>query len=116
MKRHLFILAGLLAFVLVSAKPHLYAQGGNPNAPVKVKKVQGNEYMLTGSGGNVTIQLGNDGVLLVDTQFANTAPKILEAVRKLTDKPIRYIINTHVHGDHAGGNELLAKADGAKII
>lgn len=83
---------------------------------VEVKKVQGNVYMLTGAGGNVTVQAGAEGALLVDTQFAPMAPKILAAVRKLTDKPIRYIINTHVHGDHSGGNEPLAKADGATII
>jgi cyclase len=116
MKRNLFILTCLLMLISALEKSPAYAQGGNPNAPVEVKKVQGNVYMLTGAGGNVTIQVGSDGVLLVDTQFANSAPKILEAVRKLTDKPIRYIINSHVHGDHAGGNEALAKADGATII
>src|SRR5438445_1550326 len=77
--------------------------------------------MLTGAGGNVAAQVGTDGVLLVDTQFAPMAPKILAAVRKLSDKPIRYIINTHVinthvHTDHSGGNEALAKPDGAKIV
>src|SRR5438067_398698 len=72
--------------------------------------------MLTGAGGNVTAQVGTDGVLLVDTQFAPMAPKILAAVRKLSDKPIRYIINTHVHTDHSGGNEGLAKPDGATIV
>jgi glyoxylase-like metal-dependent hydrolase (beta-lactamase superfamily II) len=62
------------------------------------------------------VQAGNEGVLLVDTQFAPMAPKLLAAIRKLSDKPVRYIINTHVHGDHSGGNEALAKADGATII
>jgi len=94
------------------------AQGGQnfDAVNIEVKKVQGNVYMLTGAGGNVTVQVGDEGVLLVDTQFAPMAPKILAAVRKLSDKPIRYIINTHVHVDHAGGNEALAKADGAKIV
>jgi glyoxylase-like metal-dependent hydrolase (beta-lactamase superfamily II) len=62
------------------------------------------------------VQTGPDGVLVVDTQFAPMAPKLLAAIRKLSDKPIRYIINTHVHGDHSGGNEPLAAADGAAII
>src|SRR6059036_1461618 len=96
----------------------VYAQGGRNFDAVQVetKQVQGNIYMLTGAGGNVTVQTGNEGVLLVDTQFAPMAPKILAAVRKLSDKPIRNIINTHVHVDHTGGNEALAKADGARII
>ena len=83
---------------------------------VETRPVQGNVYMLVGAGGNVTVQIGNDGVLLVDTQFAPMAPKLLAAIRKLSDKPVRYIINTHVHGDHSGGNEALARADGATII
>lgn len=66
--------------------------------------------MLTGAGGNVTIQVGPDGVLIVDTEFAPMAPKILTAIWELSDRPIRYIINTHAHRDHVGGNELLAKA------
>jgi cyclase len=71
--------------------------------------VQGNIYMLVGAGGNVTVQVGDDGVLLVDTSFAGMSDKILAEVRKLSNKPIRYIINTHVHPDHVGGNENLAK-------
>jgi glyoxylase-like metal-dependent hydrolase (beta-lactamase superfamily II) len=71
--------------------------------------VQGNIYMLVGAGGNVTVQVGDDGVLLVDTSFAQMSDKILAEVRKLSNKPIRYIINTHVHPDHVGGNENLAK-------
>jgi glyoxylase-like metal-dependent hydrolase (beta-lactamase superfamily II) len=80
------------------------------NIQVHVLPVQGNVYMLVGAGGNVTAQIGNEGVLLVDTQFAPMSDKILAAVRQLTNKPIRYIINTHVHPDHIGGNEKLAKA------
>jgi len=119
MRGKLSAIASLLAFLIPLGTPgSAYAQGGQnfDAVQVEVKQVQGNVYMLTGAGGNVTVQVGNDGVLLVDTQFAPMAPKILAAVRKLTDKPIRYIINTHVHTDHAGGNEALAKADGATII
>lgn len=92
-------------------------QGQNfDTVQVEARPVQGNVHMLVGAGGNVTVQTGNDGVLVVDTQFAPMAPKLLAAIRKLSDKPIRYIINTHVHGDHSGGNEALAGADGATII
>jgi len=74
--------------------------------------VQGDVYLLVGAGGNTTLQVGNSGVLVVDTQFAPLSDKMLAAIRTLSDKPIRYIINTHVHGDHIGGNENLAKAGG----
>jgi len=96
-----------------------HAQGKQNFDAVKVETqpVQGKVYMLTGAGGNVTVQAGPDGVLIVDTQFAPVAPKIVAAIRQLTDKPIRYIINTHVHGDHTGGNEALARAgQDVKII
>jgi cyclase len=66
--------------------------------------------MLVGAGGNITLQVGKEGVLLVDTMFAPLSDKVIAAIRTVSDKPIRYIINTHVHGDHTGGNENLAKA------
>ena len=70
--------------------------------------------MLTGAGGNVTVQTGPDGVLVVDTQFAQMSEKILAAIRGISKEPIRYIVDTHVHGDHVGGNENIRKA-GATI-
>lgn len=77
---------------------------------VHVLPVQGNVYMLVGAGGNITIQIGNQGVLLVDTGLAQNSEKVLSEVRKLSSRPIRYIINTHVHPDHTGGNAVIAKA------
>jgi len=71
--------------------------------------VQGNTYMLAGAGGNTTLQVGKDGVLVVDTQFAEMAPKILSEIRKLSDKPIVWMVNTHIDQDHSGGNAALAK-------
>ena len=70
--------------------------------------VQGDVYMLVGAGGNMTLQAGKDGVLLVDTEYAPLADKIAAAVRKISNGPIRFIINTHAHGDHVGGNEKIA--------
>ncbi len=95
MKRTLPFLFGFLCF----PPAFTYAQAGRNLDAVQVetKQVQGTIYMLVGAGSNVTVQVGAEGVLLVDTQFAPMAPKILAAVRKLSDKPIRYIINTHVH-------------------
>jgi cyclase len=104
----------VLPFLLVSSA---FAQRNFDNVQVTVAKVQGNIYMLTGAGGNTTVQIGPDGVLVVDTMFAPMAPKILAAVKTISDKPIRYILNTHVHIDHAGANEALLKASpGAKIL
>ena len=71
--------------------------------------VQGNTYMLAGAGGNTTLQVGKDGVLVVDTQYAEMAPKILSEIRKLSDKPIVWMVNTHIDEDHSGGNAALAK-------
>jgi glyoxylase-like metal-dependent hydrolase (beta-lactamase superfamily II) len=75
-----------------------------------VQQVSGNVYMIVGAGGNTTVFTGPEGVLVVDTQFAPLSGKILDAIRKLSDQPIRWIVNTHLHGDHVGGNEPLAKA------
>jgi cyclase len=79
-------------------------------AEVHILPVQGSIYMLVGAGGNITLQSGNDGVLLVDTGVAQMSDKVLAAVRSISNKPIRYIINTHAHADHTGGNEAIAKA------
>jgi cyclase len=105
---------------MAAAIPLAWGAGAPPAAPaappaeVHVLPVQGNIFMLVGAGGNITVQTGSDGVLLVDTGLAPMSDKVLAAVRSLSDKPIRYIIDTHVHADHVGGNEAIAKA-GATI-
>jgi cyclase len=101
-----------LAFVIVSAACLAVAaqQQNFDNVQVNIQKAQGNVYMLVGAGGNVTIQVGSEGVLMVDTQFAPMSNKLLAAIRTLSQGPLRYIINTHSHGDHVGGNENLKKA------
>ena len=73
-------------------------------------KAQGNVYMMVGAGGNITVQIGSEGVLLVDTQYAPLSNKVLAAVRTISQAPLRYIINTHSHPDHVGGNENIKKA------
>jgi cyclase len=77
---------------------------------VHVVPVQGNVYMLVGAGGNIAVQIGDEGVLVVDTGLAAMSDKVLAAIRKLSPKPIRYILNTHLHPDHVGGNEVIGKA------
>ena len=75
---------------------------------VHTQHVQGNIYMLSGAGGNITVQVGKEGMLVVDTGLANMSDKVAAAIRKLSDGPIRYMINTHVHSDHTGGNAKIA--------
>ena len=72
-------------------------------------------HLLTGRGGNIAASVGDDGVVLIDDQFAPLTPKILAAVRALSSEPVRFVINTHWHSDHTGGNENLGKA-GAVIV
>src|SRR5579863_6706525 len=73
------------------------------NAEIHVLPVQGNVSMLVGAGGNIAVQVGKEGVLLVDTGLAASSGKVLATVKELSDKPIRYIVNTHFHADHTGG-------------
>ena len=67
---------------------------------IKTTKIAGSVYMLEGAGGNIGVLIGNDGVILVDDQFAPLSEKIKKAIAKISDKPIRFIVNTHFHGDH----------------
>ena len=70
--------------------------------------------MLVGSGGNIGLSVGQDGVFLIDDQYAPLTDKILKAISAVTDKPVRFLVNTHWHGDHTGGNETIGK--GGTII
>ena len=76
---------------------------------VKATKIKDNFYTLEGQGGMIGLLTGPDGVFMVDTQFAPLSEKIAAAVKKVSDKPIKFIVNTHVDGDHTGGNENFAK-------
>jgi glyoxylase-like metal-dependent hydrolase (beta-lactamase superfamily II) len=84
---------------------------------IKVTKVSGNIYMLEGAGGNIAASIGEDGIVIVDNQYAPLADKIQAALKNLgiTDKPVRFVINTHYHGDHTGGNAPFANA-GSTVI
>ena len=82
---------------------------------IKVTRVSGNIYMLEGAGGNIAASVGEDGIVIVDDQFAPLAEKIQAALKDITNKPVRFIINTHYHGDHTGGNEPFSNA-GSTVI
>jgi glyoxylase-like metal-dependent hydrolase (beta-lactamase superfamily II) len=73
-------------------------------------KITDNIYMLMGAGGNIAVSVGEDGVFMIDDQIASANEQILAAVAKITDKPVKFLINTHWHADHTGGNELMGKA------
>jgi cyclase len=101
--------ATYLAFLLLSAGV-VVGQQDFSNVEVKAAKVAGNVYVITGAGGNIGVSVGEDGIILVDDQYAPLAPKIEAALEAITDKPLRFIINTHYHGDHTGGNEHFGKS------
>jgi len=83
--------------------------------PLTMEKVTDNLYVIIGNGGNVAVMPTSEGVLLIDDKFAQDAPEIVAKVKTVSDKPIRYILNTHQHGDHTGGNEAMLAAS-AEII
>jgi len=109
------LLALFAAVLAVSALAQRAPQQNFDNVEIHVLPVQGNIYMLVGAGGNITVQVGRDGVLLVDTEYAQLSDKILAAIRTLSNGPLRYIIDTHYHADHTSGNENLRNA-GKSII
>jgi glyoxylase-like metal-dependent hydrolase (beta-lactamase superfamily II) len=96
-----FLLLTLL-FVFTAAAAH--AQTDFSKVQMKATKVAGNVYMLEGAGGNIGVSVGDDGLLIVDDQFAPLADKIRAALKGIADKKLKFILNTHWHGDHTGGN------------
>jgi glyoxylase-like metal-dependent hydrolase (beta-lactamase superfamily II) len=96
--------AGVFACSLAAAQDQDFSK-----VQMKVSKGAGNVYMLQGAGGNIGASVGDDGIVIVDDQYAPLADKIQAALKSITDKPVRFIINTHYHGDHTGGNEYFQK-------
>lgn len=108
--------AGLaLACALAMAPAGARGQADMSRVQIKTTKISNNFYTLEGQGGMIGVLAGPDGVLMVDTQFAPLTDKIVAAIRQISNQPIRFVINTHLHGDHTGGNENLAKL-GATIM
>ena len=107
------LLLWVIAFSLVCGG--LLAQQDFTKVEIKAEQVTDNIYMLTGSGGNIGVCIGEDGVLMIDDQYAPLSEKITAAIKKLSNKEITYLVNTHWHGDHAGGNENFAN-NGATIV
>ncbi|MBI3793020.1 MAG: MBL fold metallo-hydrolase [Gemmatimonadetes bacterium] len=103
-------LAALAAAALLAAPARLAAQAGLDTVTIRTIKITDGLYMLVGSGGNLGVSVGEDGTVLVDDQFAPLTPKILAAIKAITPNPVKFLMNTHWHGDHTGGNENLGKA------
>jgi cyclase len=93
-----------------------WSQNQPAPAALTMQKVTDNLYVLIGDGGNVAFMPTSDGVILVDDKFAQDGPQILAKVKSVTDQPIRYVLNTHQHGDHTGGNEALLAAHAEIVI
>ena len=99
----------LIAVVLLLVPIAAFAQQDFSKVEIKVQKVAGTVYMLQGAGGNIGVSVGDDGVVMIDDQFAPLAPKIQAALKGITDKPLRFVLNTHWHGDHTGGNPVFSQ-------
>ena len=106
--KNLFLVLILMTFAFSCAQ-------NNEEVIIKVNKLSDNVYMLIGQGGNIGLSVGEDGVFVVDDQFAPLSSKIIEAIKTLSDKPIKFLANTHWHGDHTGGNANFQK-EGAIIM
>ncbi|HEU4365378.1 MAG TPA: MBL fold metallo-hydrolase [Candidatus Krumholzibacteria bacterium] len=100
---------GALAAGALTAAAGALAQPNADEVTIKSTRVAGNVYMLEGRGGNMGVCIGPDGVLLIDDQFAPLAEKIRAALRDLDPGPLEFILNTHYHGDHVGGNPVFGK-------
>lgn len=105
------LFALICAFTMLPAA----AQQDFSKVEIKAEKLSDTVYMLTGAGGNIGLSIGEEAVFMVDDQFAPLTPKIREAIAKLTPKPVTFLVNTHWHFDHTGGNENFGKA-GALIV
>jgi glyoxylase-like metal-dependent hydrolase (beta-lactamase superfamily II) len=105
-----------LAVVTALSAVPVMAQGQDfSKVEIVTTKISDNFVALDGQGGRIGVLYGPDGVFMVDSQFAPLGDKIVAAIRKVSDKPIKFLVNTHVHGDHTGGNENIGKM-GATII
>ncbi len=109
---------GMQVFSICAAAliaPLAFAQEDFSKVEIRTEKLADTVYMMTGAGGNLGVSVGEDAVFVIDDQFAPLTPKIQAAIAKLTDKPVKFVLNTHWHFDHTGGNENVGKA-GAIIV
>ena len=110
----LFAVAGLIPAALLAVSGPLAAQDWDA-VEIRSERVADGVYVIFGQGGNIGVSVGTDGVFLIDDQFAPLTDRILAAVAEITDQEVRFVINTHWHGDHTGGNENLG-GQGAILV
>ena len=103
------------ALAVALAAPLQAQQQDFSKVEVKAEKVAEGVYMLTGSGGNIGLSIGKSGSLVIDDQYAPLSDKILAMIKTLSPDPVRFVVNTHWHGDHTGGNENMART-GAFLV
>src|SRR5689334_21209064 len=116
MKTTLVLISAVASVAIAAAQPQTRAAAAAAAVDVRSKHVQGDVWMINAGFVNVAVQVGTDGVLVVDTGTEALADRILAEIKRLApDKPIRHIVNTHWHADHTGGNVTIAKA-GKSII
>src|SRR6266566_5668000 len=113
--RMTIVAVGIVAVVAAGGARVQTEQQDFSQVQIKTTKIAGNFYTLEGQGGTIGVLAGPDGVLMVDSQFAPLGDKIVAAIRQISDGRIRFLIDTHVHGDHTGGNENIARL-GAVIL
>ncbi|MEO8386298.1 MAG: MBL fold metallo-hydrolase, partial [Betaproteobacteria bacterium] len=113
MPRQHLVFSILLASSLFLGGAH--AQQNFDKVEIKTEKLSPTTYVLFGAGGNIGVSVGEDALFIIDDQYAPVGPKILAALKALTDKPIKFVLNTHWHGDHTGGNARIGEA-GALIV
>src|SRR6202451_2911223 len=102
----------LFALSFAARASAVYAQAPQPDfskVEIKTTKISNNFYTLDGQGGTIGVLVGPEAIFMVDSQFAPLSQKIAAAIHQISDKPIRFMVNTHVHPDHTGGNENFAK-------
>ena len=103
MKHVAYIIVAVVSVLLCIVA---WAQRDYTRIEIETTHVAGNIYMLKGAGGNIGVSVGPDGILLVDDQFAPLAEKIRAALKELSERPLKFLLNTHFHGDHTGGNVI----------
>ena len=114
MQRHHSLLASIITLcaLFVSAAQ---AQQNFDKVEIKTEKLSPTTYVLFGAGGNIGVSVGEDALFIIDDQYAPVSARIVAALKQISDKPIKFVLNTHWHGDHTGGNENMGKA-GALIV
>ena len=114
--QHRLLSALLLVPALMLASGPATAQRDFSKVEIKAEEITDGLYVLFGAGGNIGVLTGDDGLFMIDDQFEPLTDKILASIRTISDQPVRFLLNTHWHADHTGGNENMAKRTGVNII